>query len=54
MLFGAHMSTGGGVWKALERGRGIACEIIQIFVENTIESLWRARKMCGNGVSFYV
>jgi deoxyribonuclease IV len=37
MLFGAHMSTGGGVWKALERGRGIACEIVQFFVKNNMQ-----------------
>jgi hypothetical protein len=34
MKFGAHMSTGGGVWKALERGRGINCEVVQFFVKN--------------------
>jgi deoxyribonuclease-4 len=37
MKFGAHMSTGGGVWKALERGRGIGCEIVQIFVKNNMQ-----------------
>jgi deoxyribonuclease-4 len=37
MKFGAHMSTGGGVWKALERGKGINCEIIQIFVKNNMQ-----------------
>src|SRR5437868_5531695 len=37
MKFGAHMSTGGGVWKALERGRSIDCEIIQIFVKNNMQ-----------------
>jgi deoxyribonuclease IV len=31
------MSTGGGVWKALERGKGINCEIIQIFVKNNMQ-----------------
>jgi hypothetical protein len=34
MRFGAHMSTSGGVWKALQRGRGIGCEVIQIFVKS--------------------
>ena len=33
MKFGAHMSTAGGVWKALERGRAAGCEIVQIFVD---------------------
>jgi deoxyribonuclease-4 len=37
MKFGAHMSTGGGVWRALERGRGIACDVVQIFVKNNMQ-----------------
>src|SRR5688500_4681590 len=37
MRFGAHMSTGGGVWKALDRGLGIQCEIVQIFVKNNMQ-----------------
>lgn len=37
MRFGAHMSTSGGVWKALERGAGIGCEVIQIFVKNNMQ-----------------
>ena len=37
MKFGAHMSTGGGVWKALERGVGIGCDIVQIFVKNNMQ-----------------
>src|SRR5687768_6914295 len=37
MKFGAHMSTGGGVWKAPERGRGIACEVVQFFVKNNMQ-----------------
>jgi deoxyribonuclease-4 len=37
MKFGAHMSTGGGVWKALERGRSIQCEVVQIFVKNNMQ-----------------
>jgi deoxyribonuclease IV len=37
MKFGAHMPTGGGVWKALERGRGLSCEIVQIFVKNNMQ-----------------
>lgn len=41
MKFGAHMSTGGGVWKALERGHGIGCEVVQIFVKNNMQWLGR-------------
>ncbi len=36
MKFGAHMPTGGGVWRALERGRGIGCDIVQLFVKNNM------------------
>ena len=36
MHFGAHMSTGGGVWKALERGKSVGCESIQIFVKSNM------------------
>jgi deoxyribonuclease-4 len=37
MKFGAHMSTSGGVWKALERGASINCDIVQIFVKNNMQ-----------------
>jgi deoxyribonuclease-4 len=37
MKFGAHMPTSGGVWKALERGAAIGCEIVQIFVKNNMQ-----------------
>jgi len=37
MKFGAHMSTSGGVWRALERGRGIQCDVVQIFVKNNMQ-----------------
>lgn len=37
MKFGAHMSTSGGVWRALERGASIGCEIVQIFVKNNMQ-----------------
>ncbi len=30
------MSTRGGVWQALERGRSIGCEAVQIFVKNNM------------------
>jgi deoxyribonuclease-4 len=31
------MSTSGGAWKALQRGRGIGCDIVQIFVKNNMQ-----------------
>lgn len=37
MLFGAHCSTSGGVWTALERSRRIGGEICQIFVKNNMQ-----------------
>ena len=33
-MLGAHMSTAGGVDKAIERGQSIGCTAIQIFVKN--------------------
>ena len=36
------MSTSGGAWKALERGAGIGCEIVQIFVKNNMQWFGRA------------
>ena len=36
MKFGAHMSTAGGVWTALQRGRSINCESVQVFVKNNM------------------
>src|ERR1043166_5704490 len=37
MKLGAHMSTSGGVWKALERGASIGCDSVQIFVKNNMQ-----------------
>jgi deoxyribonuclease-4 len=37
MKFGAHMSTGGGAWRALQRGVSIGCDIIQIFTKNNMQ-----------------
>ncbi len=41
MLFGAHCSTAGGVWTALQRGRRIKADIVQIFVKNNMQWLGR-------------
>jgi deoxyribonuclease IV len=51
MFFGAHMSTGGGVWKALERGTGIGCEAVQIFVKNNMQ--WFGKPYAPNDVALY-
>jgi len=42
MKFGAHMSTSGGVWKALQRGSSIRCEVVQVFVKNNMQWLGKA------------
>jgi hypothetical protein len=36
------MSTSGGVWKALERGIGIGCDVVQIFVKNNMQWFGKA------------
>jgi deoxyribonuclease IV len=41
MKFGAHCSTSGGYWRALERGASINCDVIQIFVKNNMQ--WMGR-----------
>jgi deoxyribonuclease-4 len=33
MKFGAHMSTAGGVWKALERAEQVGADCCQVFVK---------------------
>src|SRR4029077_15761852 len=42
-LLGAHMSIGGGVHTAIERGRSIDCTAIQIFVKNNMQ--WFSRPL---------
>jgi deoxyribonuclease IV len=45
------MSTSGGAWKALERGRSIHCEIVQIFVKNNMR--WFGRPPSPQEVALY-
>jgi deoxyribonuclease-4 len=42
MLIGAHVSTAGGLARAVERGTGIGCESIQIFHQSP--RMWRPTK----------
>jgi deoxyribonuclease IV len=49
--FGAHMSTSGGVWKALQRGAGIHCEIVQIFVKNNMQ--WFGKPYLPSDLALY-
>jgi deoxyribonuclease-4 len=41
MIFGAHMPSAGGAYKALERGINIGCDIVQLFVKNNMQ--WFSR-----------
>src|SRR5205807_10277918 len=43
VLLGAHMSIGGGIHTAIERGCSIHCTTIQIFVKNNMQ--WFARPL---------
>ncbi len=45
------MSTQGGVWRALERGRSIGCEAVQIFVKNNMQ--WRGKAHAETDVKRY-
>lgn len=51
MKLGAHMSTGGGVWKALQRGAEIGCESVQIFVKNNMQ--WFGKPFAPNALALY-
>ena len=51
MKFGAHMSTSGGVWKALQRGRSIHCEVVQVFVKNNMQ--WFGKPYSSDVVAAY-
>jgi deoxyribonuclease-4 len=48
ILLGAHMSIGGGVHMAIERGRSINCTAIQMFVKNNMQ--WFARPLLPEGI----
>lgn len=39
MLFGAHVSSGGGVWRAPERAVELGCDSYQVFTQNS--RTWR-------------
>ena len=51
MKFGAHMSTSGGAWRALQRGRSIGCEVVQIFVKNNMQ--WFGRPPTPSELALY-
>src|SRR6266403_5579383 len=51
MRFGAHMSTSGGAWRALQRGRSINCEVVQIFVKNNMQ--WMGKPASPEKLALY-
>src|SRR6266850_6033272 len=51
MKLGAHMSTSGAVWRALQRGRSINCEVIQVFVKNNMQ--WAGKPVAPQDISLY-
>jgi deoxyribonuclease-4 len=51
MFFGAHCSTAGGVWKALQRGHSIHCEVVQVFVKNNMQ--WAGKPFSPADVAAY-
>src|SRR5664279_6248938 len=51
MKFGAHMSTSGGAWRALQRGRSIHCDVVQVFVKNNMQ--WFGKPISPKDVALY-
>ncbi|HOX56562.1 MAG TPA: deoxyribonuclease IV [Candidatus Paceibacterota bacterium] len=51
MLFGAHCSTAGGIWKALQRCRTIGGHVCQVFVKNNMQ--WFGKPFARNDLSSY-
>jgi len=39
MLFGAHVSSAGGIWNAVDRGAAMGCDAIQVFTQSP--RMWR-------------
>ena len=51
MNLGAHMSIAGGMHRALDHGRSIGCNAVQLFVKSTNQ--WRARKLGADEVGLF-
>jgi deoxyribonuclease IV len=51
VLFGAHCSTAGGVWTALQRGRSLHCDVIQVFVKNNMQ--WAGKPFSPEDLALY-
>jgi len=39
MLYGAHVSSSGGIWTAIDRSDGIGCDAVQVFTQSP--RMWR-------------
>ena len=52
LLVGGHVSSSGGIYKALERGKEIQAEAIQIFC--SAPQMWRATKHTDEAVEQFV
>ena len=52
MLFGAHESISGGIYKAIERGKQATCDVIQIF--NKSNNQWRAAALKPDEIDKFV
>jgi deoxyribonuclease-4 len=51
MNLGAHMSISGGVHLALQRGKSIACNAVQLFVKSANQ--WRAKKLATEEIDLF-
>jgi deoxyribonuclease-4 len=51
MNLGAHMSIAGGVHLALERGKSIGCNAVQLFVKSSNQ--WRAKKLSAKEIDLF-
>jgi len=51
MKFGAHMSTAGGIWKALQKAPQIRAEICQIFVKSNMR--WFGNRYSPQDLALY-
>jgi len=51
MIFGAHQSISGGVYKAIQRGKDATCDTIQIFNKNN--NSWKAAELKPDDVEKY-
>ncbi|MEI7760033.1 MAG: deoxyribonuclease IV [Thermoleophilia bacterium] len=39
MLFGAHVSSSGGIWQAIDRAQAMGCDAVQVFTQSP--RMWR-------------